>query len=293
MDTVIGLVVLAALAYGAYRLVRYAIARVQKERGMTPEQKAHRERLREAEKQSKKANKHYAKAVRAAEKTLTEAENPKPIASHGGLKLYEDRIVLPAGTRPLTAAVTATVDTAGNFAQKHRSTVTRMGLGTVAAGPIGLLVGAAAKKSKDHDTRELYLLIDGGDWAEVVQANPDAGMQVRNFAQQVNVAARNLGAAKEQRRAAIETARRQLEETKGDRGAIDAAERHLAAVRGEEDLPGPHLLGEGTTGTGAAAPETQGDTSEPQPEGEIIDGQPVAEEVSNRPGGGGGPTGAG
>lgn len=115
--------------------------------------------------------------------------------------LYEDRIETPEGPQPLTPDLVASVDTAGNIAQsvKSRSTLTRMGAGTLVAGPIGLLVGATAKKTKTQtrDTRELYLLIDGGTWMSSAACNPDQGAQVRQFAQQVTVAARNVEQARE------------------------------------------------------------------------------------------------
>ena len=41
-----------------------------------------------------------------------------------------------------------------------------------------------------HDARELYLLIKGADWAEVVELKPKQGAAARALAQKINVAAR-------------------------------------------------------------------------------------------------------
>ena len=235
MDVIFGLLLMAGMAYGAYRAVRFAVAKVQHERGLTDEQRVYRKQLKDAEKGAKAAKKAYDKRVATMRKSLNQAQNPGPIASYGGVRLYEDRVDLGAqGTHPLSPQVSADVDTAGNLMQKHRSTVTRMGVGTLAAGPIGLLVGAAAKKSKDVDTRELWLTVTGPNFGTVVKANPDAGMQVRNLAQQISLAAQNVTQNKARRAQMIDAARNSLKRAEGDRTALDGAERRLLEIRAQD-----------------------------------------------------------
>lgn len=88
-------------------------------------------------------------------------------------------------TKPVTG-VTATVDVSG--AVNRRITATRAGAGFVLAGPIGALVGAAARKKQDD--REMFLLVEGPDfaWVEPVAAKHHAA--ARQFAAQINTAAR-------------------------------------------------------------------------------------------------------
>jgi hypothetical protein len=53
----------------------------------------------------------------------------------------------PDGVRPLSPALNAAVDTAGNIYVKGRTTLTRMGAGALLAGPLGFMVGVSAKKT--------------------------------------------------------------------------------------------------------------------------------------------------
>ena len=90
--------------------------------------------------------------------------------------LTDEHLLTLNGQHPLTPDVQARVDTAGNLAAyaKSRSTLTRMGAGGLVLGPVGMLIGATAKKSKDVkvDKRELYLLVEAETWADTVETGP-------------------------------------------------------------------------------------------------------------------------
>jgi hypothetical protein len=60
--------------------------------------------------------------------------------------------------------------------------------GFLASGPLGLMAGGP----EDHftDSRELYVLVEGDEWAHVEALDPDAGYWARRFAQLVNWRAR-------------------------------------------------------------------------------------------------------
>ena len=60
--------------------------------------------------------------------------------------------------------------------------------GLLAIGPLGLMAGGP----EDHftDSRELYVLVEGDEWAHVEALDPDAGYWARRFAQLVNWRAR-------------------------------------------------------------------------------------------------------
>jgi hypothetical protein len=230
MDTVFGLLILAGLGYGAFALVRLAIRTANEHRGLSPEEREHRRQIKAAEKGLRRAEKDHKRTVNAAEKELNAVRSPAAIAGVGGIRLFEDRLQMPDGTFPLSPDVTADVDTAGNFAQKHRSTLTRMGVGTLVAGPLGFMVGMAAKKSTDNDTRELYLMAQSGAWASVAKLSPDAGLKARQLAQQIVVAGRNVEQAKRQRQQAINVATERLRQARANTGAVDEAKRQLADV---------------------------------------------------------------
>lgn len=85
----------------------------------------------------------------------------------------------------IDATTSATVDTAGNLAS--RLSATRTAAGLVLAGPVGAIIGALARKKVDK--RELYLLIEAAEWAEIIELKPKQGTAARGFAQKVNLAA--------------------------------------------------------------------------------------------------------
>jgi hypothetical protein len=175
----VALATLAAVAVVAINTVkrRKAVA------ALPPADRQHYDAIRATRKELRTATRDHDAAVRGVERDLSKVQKPQKLASVGGHTLFDDTIKTPTGTHRLTDAVTATVDTAGNLATKSRSTLSRIGAGAVIAGPLGLLVGATAKKSQTIDKRELYLLIDGGDWASSEQLNPDRGAEARKFAQ--------------------------------------------------------------------------------------------------------------
>lgn len=209
--TVVALVILAWLiggaVYGMYLFVRrfrehgVGIGRWQ----MPEEEKAHRSELRAHNKEVRsierthqrevgqaqatlgKAEKTQRKRVSILEKELARARDPEKLdgfwSTKGWAKLYEDRVETSKGTIPLTPGVLADVNTSGNLAIGGRSTLTRMGTGAIVAGPLGFMVGMAAKKDRKVDTRELYLIVqsESGGGA-VVACSPDQGEKVRQFA---------------------------------------------------------------------------------------------------------------
>lgn len=71
------------------------------------------------------------------------------------------------------------------------------GIGTLLLGPIGLF-GAGNAKTRLVDSRELYLLVEGPNWAYTQAFQPDMGELLRAFAQKINVVgkqhAKTLGA---------------------------------------------------------------------------------------------------
>jgi hypothetical protein len=102
----------------------------------------------------------------------------------GPFTLYPDRLEGGSTSFPLARSVKAEVQTAGDFA----ITVDRLKGTGVRLGPVGLFSGRASQV--ERDLRELYLLIEGPDWAVAERFPPDQGLLVRQFVQDVNLAAR-------------------------------------------------------------------------------------------------------
>jgi hypothetical protein len=196
-------------------------------------EKEHKKHVERVAQELERTRREHQKALKRAEKDLQRASSPPPLIQTlwPTVRLYEDRVETPDGTRPLTPQLEAAVDTAGNFAVGGRSTLTRMAGGAVLGGGLGLMVGAAAKKDVDKDKRELYLLITDPGWATVVKFKADQGEKVRRLAQQINIAARNVESAKAARRRTIAGAEEQLRATMANTSGISAASDALEAAR--------------------------------------------------------------
>ena len=106
--------------------------------------------------------------------------------------------------------------------------------GLLAIGPLGLMAGGP----EDHftDSRELYVLVEGDEWAHVEALEPDAGYWARRSAQLVNWRARGEKA----RRCCVATNAgvRRLRSRSGERSQrvdferLDSRKRDAASTHG-------------------------------------------------------------
>lgn len=186
--------------------------------------KERRKQIEAAQKQLSRTQDEYRKRVKKAEQTVTDAGKSRKVGggAFGPVKLYDDRITVNGKTHRLTADVQATVDTAGNLSMTRRHTLTRFAL----LGPLSLFT---PKKTK-HDDRELYLLIEGPQWAELVKCEVKQQAATRTLAQSINVAARQVEQTLAKRRERVAAAQRSLADARADRTAIEQAERELEAA---------------------------------------------------------------
>lgn len=106
--------------------------------------------------------------------------------------MTESHITFGGQTFSLNPSYQATVDTAGNLATSSRTTATRVVAGGLLFGPVGAIVGASAKKNRVHDTRELYLLVQGDAFSGIITCRPDDGPKVRQLAVAISNAGRNV-----------------------------------------------------------------------------------------------------
>lgn len=186
--------------------------------------KERRKQLESAMKQLGRTHDDYRKRVERAQAAVTEAGKSRKIGGgvFGPVKLYDDRITVNGKTQSLSSEVQATVDTAGNLSTTRRHTLTRFAL----LGPLSLF---APKKTK-HDDRELFLLVEGPDWAELVKCDVKQQGQTRSLAQAINVAARQVEQTRAERRQRVEVAQRALAEARADQAAIKSAEHGVRAA---------------------------------------------------------------
>lgn len=189
----------------------------------------------QAERAQRDAEKAHQSAIKHAERQLQQAAQVgrNRVGSYGTIHAFQHAITTPQGTFPMNASVQATVDTAGNLATKSRVTLTRLAAGGLIAGPLGILVGAAAKKNSVVDTRELYLMVEGDGFGTVVQCRPDDGPKVRQLAMAINQAGKQADAASAAHDQAVKNAQQQLEQVRADTKAITDAEGRVAEMKAQ------------------------------------------------------------
>ncbi len=215
-------------------------------RGSDPEgravrvaRRANAQSVRRAEKSLRAAERSYRRSVRSAERALAsaEAQGSQRLVyfrgRKGSVSLTPTTIEVDEGAFPVTTELTATVDTAGGLATTSRSTLSRMAAGDLLLGPLGVVAGAAARKSRVVDTRELYMLIEGKGFASLIVCDPNGGVRAREVAAEIIQAGqRSTGFAEEWSRAA-RSAERALEHARRSTGPVEIAARALESAKAE------------------------------------------------------------
>ncbi len=246
----VGLAMLALLGIGAVRVRRSGWQRIPVALRRPPEEvrRARRDRRR-ASRAARRARRSRRRELAAADRAVTAAERGhakrlaqlqehiaaledprgKRVADFGGCFLHEFVLLTPGGEVPLDA-VEASVDTAGNLSVTKRATLTRMAAGGLLLGGLGAVLSLGFQKKEQQDTRELYLLLDAGPASVVIQADPDAGAEVRRFASAVNAFASDVDARRRRRAHELATTREERVRVEADRTAIEAAQTQRDAV---------------------------------------------------------------
>ena len=242
---VVVVVILGGGGAGAFLFLK---ARREKEQtrieAMTPEERELHDAIVEHEAEVKAATKAHQVELKAREnrlkstrKAITAADGigNRKLASYrgkdGSVSVTETLITTSHGTFALDASVNAVVDTAGNLATSSRSTLTRIASGGILLGPVGAIIGGVAKKNKLHDTRELYLLVEGAGFATLVTCNPDDGAKVRQFAVVVKQAGLNAANVLDRRAQSRAAAQSMLETETQNTEGVDATAAALEAVQ--------------------------------------------------------------
>lgn len=245
-NAIVGIVIIvliAALGVGTFLIFRNIKKKAQaKLDAMSPaERELHDAELeysaavKAAEKSLKLEEKAQNSKVKEAQKQVVSAQalGSKRLGSYGGLTLTETNMFTSSATIPLTSDITASVETAGNLAVKSRSTLTRIAAGGLLFGPAGAIVGGVAKKSSNVDKRELYLLIEGDSFSELIVCKPDDGAKVRQFAIQIKQSAKAANSVREHRQIAIDQAKQNLAEVEADTVLLDQALAFLESTKAD------------------------------------------------------------
>ena len=91
-------------------------------------------------------------------------------------------LVAPNGKWKLTAGINALIQTEGSIDHTRRATVTRAlggGLLSGVAGAVGATV--FAPKATAHDSRILYLIVEGPAWTCIIQGPPEFRNELHTF----------------------------------------------------------------------------------------------------------------
>ena len=122
------------------------------------------------------------------------------------MSLYDDPPCLEADVpssrtsvpRPIVEGVHAIVETVGGISTTRGRDLAQKALGGVLLPGLGLFLAGNAKENI-KDWRELYLLVEGPDWADTWPLDPEKGAEARQFAQAINLAARRARATERPR----------------------------------------------------------------------------------------------
>lgn len=208
-------------------------------------EKDYARRAREAEHNCSKRKLEADRQLRAAhdEVELAEAVGRQKVVGFkgrdGSIEAYENHIIVGDRSFEMSTSVRATVNSSGNFFQHSRSTLTRMAAGGALFGPVGALAGGMVKKTKTHDTRELYLLVESDEFAAVITCNPNDGQSAQRAAAAINNAAKTSDGLEERRAVGIASGKEKLQAAQVAHASqvadAEADRRRLKGERSELD----------------------------------------------------------
>lgn len=171
--------------------------------------------------------------VASDECILRELLEPPKIKSFGSVTLYPNRIVMNGAVRQLTPGMKTLAETRGNINRAKRSLLTRSAVG-VATLPIAFGLGFfATPKTKKHDDREVVLIVEGSDWAEMTTYAPALQRDVVRFAKEIEATAGAWAAGQPERVPKAVAVAQRIREVQANSTDLHTALDALEVVRSE------------------------------------------------------------
>ncbi|MBX9034678.1 hypothetical protein [Gordonibacter massiliensis (ex Traore et al. 2017)] len=189
----------------------------------------------------------YNHGVELAESKLDDVRGQflKKTAKLSPCTLYKDRITVKADAFPLDSLQEVRVEATGavyeSFDVKHsaRPTLTRIAVGGLVAGPLGAVVGGTAQKHKTsttrevHDDRKVFLTIFSSLGSASASYPFSKEAAVREFADNIRVAAANYDSERQAYEAAVEQAANELCAARQSTYHVDQARAALRAAESD------------------------------------------------------------
>ncbi len=170
----------------------------------------------------------YDARVEQAATPLRALLDPPPLKSLGSVTLYPNRIAINGVVHNLDAETNTVAETRGNINRVKRSLLTRVAVGVATGGP-----GFYATKTKKHDDREVVLIVEGSDWAEMATFAPALQRDVVRFAKEIEAAGAAWAAGASDRRPEATRLAQDVRPMRDDRAELDDAMSTLATVRSQ------------------------------------------------------------
>ncbi len=174
----------------------------------------------------------YDARVEQAATPLRALLDPPPLKSFGSVTLYPNRIAINGVVHNLDAEMNTVAETRGNINRAKRSLLTRY-MVAVYAFPLGGLGFFATPKTKKHDDREVVLIVEGSDWAEMATFAPALQRDVVRFAKEIEVAGTAWAAGESDRRPEATRLAQDVRPMRDDRAELDDAMSTLATVHSQ------------------------------------------------------------
>ncbi|MBB1514995.1 hypothetical protein H5398_03245 [Tessaracoccus sp. MC1679] len=223
------LVAVAVIALISFFAVRAHKAKVRDLATLSPERLALHEQCVAADKALREEERKHQSEVARAQRELRAAQKVPTLATLQTHSVTPLEVNMKGHRHPMSANVAAQVDSTGDVTGflASRSTVTRMATGAVLFGGAGAIAGGVAKKQsiKTLDTRELFVMVVGDGWAEVVKVPAQQGESARQFAASVNSAAVDFPRFSADHTAKVQAAESLLAQVQGDTALLEEAKR--------------------------------------------------------------------
>lgn len=217
-------------------LVHELFQRAAARRADRPDPRKQTTEYRAAQEELDRAGTEYETRVSKARGELRDAYYPEQLGAitvqaigdmskETDFVLHETSIQTPSSRHDITADTRADVDTLAGILETARDAIERIGQGTLVRGPVAdHLLRSSSGNGGPDDAGHHYLLLQGNDWIDSAVCAGSQQRAVQAFAEQVNLAASEVGGVRAQRAEHVAEVKVRIDEVTRDRGAVEQAE---------------------------------------------------------------------